>query len=464
MAIQAASRLAAVGATAGELISINAGYDAQSLAQRQLVDAYIESIDSAGLLTILAAWRASGGQFGVGFVTGPGGGGGFTAPPLPFALLNTANAFTAPLTLAPSVVNVDGLTIDVPALDGATGLAGLRMFDVAGTVGRMIQLNHAGGVGGGSSLSYALEIRNLAGAGSAVGIHQYSNLEPCFQLDSVQNVAMMQLKNAENAAQAPGVHGTSAYFDFRGYFVPAVSYADGVVAGDTGLTSALMAAAGGPVAEDVGKVITVAGVQNTIQAVGANGSGSLTLQTAATNGSGVTVGYVPKIQAESFSMATLTSDLRFLAGSTTTPFTFTTSAGGVAALKITQPSGAQPALYVISGGSGVGIDLDNSGTGPGLFIFNRTASNAVQITQQTGGVAVVSLTNSGTGPSLDIGPTKFQVLANGQIKFAAAANEATGAVSAALGANCPATTGTAPYTWEKVTTSDGSQGYIPVWK
>jgi hypothetical protein len=40
----------------------------------------------------------------------------------------------------------------------------------------------------------------------------------------------------------------------------------------------------------------------------------------------------------------------------------------------------------------------------------------------------------------------------------------TGAGMALLGANSPATTLTAPYTWIQVTTSDGSTGYIPVWK
>ena len=40
----------------------------------------------------------------------------------------------------------------------------------------------------------------------------------------------------------------------------------------------------------------------------------------------------------------------------------------------------------------------------------------------------------------------------------------TGAGSAAIGSNCPATTVTAPYTWVEVTTSDGSTAYIPAWK
>lgn len=46
----------------------------------------------------------------------------------------------------------------------------------------------------------------------------------------------------------------------------------------------------------------------------------------------------------------------------------------------------------------------------------------------------------------------------------AAVNEATGAGSAALGANCPAVTVGAPYKWIKMTTSDGSAVYCPVWK
>lgn len=40
----------------------------------------------------------------------------------------------------------------------------------------------------------------------------------------------------------------------------------------------------------------------------------------------------------------------------------------------------------------------------------------------------------------------------------------TGAGSAALGGNSPATTNTAPYTWIKAVSSDGSTVYIPCWK
>lgn len=43
-------------------------------------------------------------------------------------------------------------------------------------------------------------------------------------------------------------------------------------------------------------------------------------------------------------------------------------------------------------------------------------------------------------------------------------NESTGSGTALLGGNCPASTLTAPYTWLKFTTSDGSTVYVPAWK
>jgi hypothetical protein len=89
--------------------------------------------------------------------------------------------------------------------------------------------------------------------------------------------------------------------------------------------------------------------------------------------------------------------------------------------------------------------------------------------QSTGGGTAFQLINQGTGVTLDVqvGSTPasaLQILANGQLKFAARGNEATGSGSAQLGSTCPAVTPGVPYTWEKVTTSDGSQGFIPVWK
>ena len=87
----------------------------------------------------------------------------------------------------------------------------------------------------------------------------------------------------------------------------------------------------------------------------------------------------------------------------------------------------------------------------------------------TGSGTAVQIVNQGSGAALDVqvGPkpsSAFQILANGQVKFASPGNEATGSGTAALGSNCPAAAASAPYVWEKITTSDGSQGYVPVWK
>lgn len=62
------------------------------------------------------------------------------------------------------------------------------------------------------------------------------------------------------------------------------------------------------------------------------------------------------------------------------------------------------------------------------------------------------------------GTAKYQITTGGTLKNVAAGNESTGAGSAILGANSPAATLTAPYTWVKIVTSDGSTAYIPAWK
>lgn len=50
------------------------------------------------------------------------------------------------------------------------------------------------------------------------------------------------------------------------------------------------------------------------------------------------------------------------------------------------------------------------------------------------------------------------------LNFAASGNESTGAGTALLGTNSPASTLSAPYKWIKMKTSDASVVYVPVWK
>lgn len=59
---------------------------------------------------------------------------------------------------------------------------------------------------------------------------------------------------------------------------------------------------------------------------------------------------------------------------------------------------------------------------------------------------------------------KWGVMPTGAPKWISSATCTTGSGSAALGANSPATTNTAPYKWLTVLTDDGSTCYIPAWK
>ena len=61
------------------------------------------------------------------------------------------------------------------------------------------------------------------------------------------------------------------------------------------------------------------------------------------------------------------------------------------------------------------------------------------------------------------GATRLTIPAAASFKTVAA-NESTGAGTALLATNCPASTVSAPFTWIKVNTSDGSVCYFPVWK
>ena len=58
--------------------------------------------------------------------------------------------------------------------------------------------------------------------------------------------------------------------------------------------------------------------------------------------------------------------------------------------------------------------------------------------------------------------TNAGVNVKGNVTFSG--TNSTGSGSAALGANCPAITATAPYTWIKVIAKDGTTVYIPAWE
>jgi len=101
------------------------------------------------------------------------------------------------------------------------------------------------------------------------------------------------------------------------------------------------------------------------------------------------------------------------------------------------------------GGASVTVNNGISFTVGGTATFyNSTAT--------TGATRVVITRGAADTSSTQV----FEI--GGLMKFSGL--NSTGAGTALLGTNSPATTNAAPYTWLKVLTSDGSTGYIPVWK
>ena len=107
-----------------------------------------------------------------------------------------------------------------------------------------------------------------------------------------------------------------------------------------------------------------------------------------------------------------------------------------------------------------GLALDVLGS---ARVYSSTADAAIlfgsdQVDANSGKISY----NRGTA-NLDITPrSTYATNLIGKLKFSI--TNSTGAGSALLGTNCPAITLTAPYTWITVTTSDGSTGYMPIWK
>lgn len=94
------------------------------------------------------------------------------------------------------------------------------------------------------------------------------------------------------------------------------------------------------------------------------------------------------------------------------------------------------------------LDVQKSGSSGTARFYDQTAT--------TGATRVVITRGAADTASTQV----FEI--GGLMKFSGL--NSTGANSALLGTNCPAVTFTAPYTWFKVLTSDGSTAYVPAWK
>jgi hypothetical protein len=142
-------------------------------------------------------------------------------------------------------------------------------------------------------------------------------------------------------------------------------------------------------------------------------------------------------------------------------------AGAGSSLIVQGTGSAGPALSVASATAGifsVFVHGTNGhtymGTGGGsLFVTNsKNSAGATMFSVTSGGAFSMPGTLAVTGATTLTGVLTMSAVPrfNG--------TNTTGAGTALLGTNSPAVTNTAPFTWFQVTTSDGSTGYIPVWK
>lgn len=94
------------------------------------------------------------------------------------------------------------------------------------------------------------------------------------------------------------------------------------------------------------------------------------------------------------------------------------------------------------------LDVANSGSSGTARFYDQTATTGATLVTISRGAGQTNTSN---------------VLAiDGTLKFGGA--NSTGAGAALLGSNSPASTLTAPYTWIRAVSSDGSTVYIPCWK
>jgi len=100
--------------------------------------------------------------------------------------------------------------------------------------------------------------------------------------------------------------------------------------------------------------------------------------------------------------------------------------------------------------------------GNGRF-YSSVANPSIYLGEDTTNATSASIAyNRGTA-NLDITPRSgYATNLAGKLKFSIPNSTAAG--SALLGANSPATILSAPYTWITVITSDGTIGYMPIWK
>lgn len=160
------------------------------------------------------------------------------------------------------------------------------------------------------------------------------------------------------------------------------------------------------------------------------------------------------------------------------------TAGGVGGICGFSCQPTHQSTGTLTRGVGVNATMNTSASSGGITdymgyraIVNNTSAATIASAY---GYRVETFTNSGGGAITTLyglkvenqtaGGTNYAIftgtgiILHGDSVKTVAGNESTGAGSAALGANCPAVTLTAPYKWIKMLTSDGSTVYYPVYK
>lgn len=149
---------------------------------------------------------------------------------------------------------------------------------------------------------------------------------------------------------------------------------------------------------------------------------------------------------------------------------YTTVSGGVVAANHTCFS---PGTPTASGGSSIttltGYEVPvqtGGGTNYEMLFLTTAKANFRDANQYIQSSAASTLDiSANTTTNFRVAGTSVAAIASGfMLESKAAGNESTGAGTPAAGTNCPAVTVTAPYTWLKFKTSDGSTVYVAAYK
>lgn len=104
-----------------------------------------------------------------------------------------------------------GATTVKARLDATPTLTGPNSFsDLLAATGSLVSVTHrSDGSGASSTQAYGVDIHNMPAAGSALVVHQYSNVQPAVVIDNTDTAAALKIKNTHNAALNPSGPATA---------------------------------------------------------------------------------------------------------------------------------------------------------------------------------------------------------------------------------------------------------------